>query len=253
MRKQGSAAELETRRRLAGQLLLEGRTIGEVMEIVGASESSVKRWKRALKKGGMEALKAKPHPGPKPRLNVVQKRKLLRLPRGGTAKGRLPQRSLDLFASGGSRRQAVSGSLPSLPRLEDSSRPWLDKPEARAAGARVGRRRHRTLAKAGLAADKKGARESLTPLVFLDESGFMLQPVRRRTWAPSGQTPIQKAWDRHERLSAIGIIWRLSSPAPSIALLPTVAGKRENRRPRLVSAAIASSLWSPGDLDLGSL
>ena len=31
----------------------------------------------------------------------------------------------------------------------------------------------------------------------------MLQPVRRRTWAPSGQTPIQKSWDRHERLSAI--------------------------------------------------
>ena len=78
MRTQGSAAELETRRRLAGRLLLEGRAIGEVKEIVGASESSVKRWKRALKKGGMEALKAKPHPGPKPRLNGVQKRKLLR-------------------------------------------------------------------------------------------------------------------------------------------------------------------------------
>jgi transposase len=40
----------------------------------------------------------------------------------------------------------------------------------------------------------------------LDESGFMLQPLRRRTWAPSGQTPIQKAWDRHDRLSAIGFI-----------------------------------------------
>ena len=62
------------------------------------------------------------------------------------------------------------------------------------------------MAEAGLAADKKGASETLTPLVFLDESGFMLQPVRRRTWAPSGQTPVQKAWDRHERLSAIGVI-----------------------------------------------
>jgi transposase len=40
----------------------------------------------------------------------------------------------------------------------------------------------------------------------LDESGFMLQPVRRRTWAPSGQTPSQRAWDRHDRLSAIGLI-----------------------------------------------
>jgi transposase len=40
----------------------------------------------------------------------------------------------------------------------------------------------------------------------LDESGFMLQPVRRRTWALSGQTPLQDAWDRHDRLSAIGLI-----------------------------------------------
>ena len=62
------------------------------------------------------------------------------------------------------------------------------------------------MAEARLAADKKGASETLTPLVFLDESGFMLQPVRRRTWAPSGHTPVQKAWDRHERISAISII-----------------------------------------------
>ena len=34
----------------------------------------------------------------------------------------------------------------------------------------------------------------------------MLQPVRRRTLAPSGQTPVQYAWDRHDRLSAIGLI-----------------------------------------------
>jgi transposase len=34
----------------------------------------------------------------------------------------------------------------------------------------------------------------------------MLQPVCRRTWAPSGQTPIQRAWDRHDRLSAVAFI-----------------------------------------------
>ena len=39
--------------------------------------------------------------------------------------------------------------------------------------------------------------------MFLDESGLMLQPVRRRTWAPRGQTPIQKVWGRHARLSVI--------------------------------------------------
>ena len=83
MSRHGSAAELETRRRLAGQLLLEGREIGEVAEIVGASISSVKRWKRAMKQGGMDALKSKPHPGPKPRLDAKQKRRLLEILRAG--------------------------------------------------------------------------------------------------------------------------------------------------------------------------
>jgi transposase len=86
MRKQGSAAELETRRRLAGRLLLEGRTIGDVMKILDVSESSVKRWKRAMREGGMEALKAKPHPGPTPRLNAAQKRKLVALLLAGPIK-----------------------------------------------------------------------------------------------------------------------------------------------------------------------
>ena len=34
----------------------------------------------------------------------------------------------------------------------------------------------------------------------------MLQPLRRRTWAPRGQTPIHRAWDRRDRLSVIGAI-----------------------------------------------
>ena len=31
----------------------------------------------------------------------------------------------------------------------------------------------------------------------------MLQPLVRRTWAPSGQTPVMYSWDRHDRLSVI--------------------------------------------------
>lgn len=42
--------------------------------------------------------------------------------------------------------------------------------------------------------------------MFLDESGFMLQPVCRRTWAPRGQTPVLPQWDRRERLSAISAL-----------------------------------------------
>lgn len=42
--------------------------------------------------------------------------------------------------------------------------------------------------------------------MFLDESGFLLQPLVRRTWAPRGQTPVLRAWDRHDRLSAIAAL-----------------------------------------------
>ena len=86
MRLKGSAAELETRRRLAGRLLLEGRKIGEVAQIVAASKSSVRRWRQAMQKGGLEALKAKPHPGPKPRLNEKQKQRLVKTLLAGPCK-----------------------------------------------------------------------------------------------------------------------------------------------------------------------
>ncbi len=34
----------------------------------------------------------------------------------------------------------------------------------------------------------------------------MLQPTVRRSWAPRGQTPILKSYDRHDRLSAISAV-----------------------------------------------
>ena len=43
-------------------------------------------------------------------------------------------------------------------------------------------------------------------LVFLDESGFQLTPVVRRTYAPRGKTPIVEAWYRKGRISAISAV-----------------------------------------------
>lgn len=54
--------------------------------------------------------------------------------------------------------------------------------------------------------DKKKAQDRGATLVFLDESGYLLNPTVRRTYAPCGETPILKAWDRHDRISAIGAI-----------------------------------------------
>lgn len=42
--------------------------------------------------------------------------------------------------------------------------------------------------------------------MFLDESGFQLEPIVRRTYAPRGKTPIQRAWHRKGRVSAISAV-----------------------------------------------
>jgi transposase len=127
-------------------------------------------------------------------------------PSSRAATSRLQGRPLDMWPPGSNHRQNISGFLPPVARLENPARHEVDLSETRAARAGMRRGRPTTVARTGVAADKRGTRESLSPLFFLDESGFMLQPVRRRTWSPIGETPLQYAWDRHERLSVISII-----------------------------------------------
>ena len=79
MRPKGTAAELEARRHFAASLLRDGKGIAETARLVGVHVSSVKRWKRSLEEGGLEALKSKPHPGPSERLSSSQKKRLLEL------------------------------------------------------------------------------------------------------------------------------------------------------------------------------
>ena len=83
MRPKGSAAELEARRRRAAKLLQERKPLAEIAQFIGASLSSVKRWKRAWKDGGIKALAAKPHPGPTPKLSSSQKQELVAILRRG--------------------------------------------------------------------------------------------------------------------------------------------------------------------------
>jgi transposase len=41
---------------------------------------------------------------------------------------------------------------------------------------------------------------------LVDESGFMLQPLVRRTWAEKGRTPVIDQWDRRDRVSVIAAL-----------------------------------------------
>src|SRR6476646_3598279 len=56
MRPEGSAAELERRRRRAVELLRQGKGVREVARMVGASPGSVTVWRQAVEREGNAAL-----------------------------------------------------------------------------------------------------------------------------------------------------------------------------------------------------
>ncbi len=88
MRPQGTADELERRRRRAVKLLREGLGVCEVARMVGASPGSVTTWRQRYDRGGPAALASKPHPGPAPKLDDDQVTVLLTLlARGAVAHG----------------------------------------------------------------------------------------------------------------------------------------------------------------------
>lgn len=59
----------------------------------------------------------------------------------------------------------------------------------------------------------------------------MLNPTVRRTYAPCGETPILKAWDRHDRISAIGAI-TVSPKQQRLNLYVTLLGDDANANAR---------------------
>lgn len=80
--------QLERRRMKAARLLNEGNGIRETARLVKASPASVCGWKQKLDQHGVGALRAKPQPGPQPRLDDYQRIRLVwLLLRGARAAG----------------------------------------------------------------------------------------------------------------------------------------------------------------------
>lgn len=67
------------RRMIGGRMLQEGKGVREVSRLLGVSPSTVSRWKQDLEAGGLDALRAKPHPGRPPKMTAEQKKELANL------------------------------------------------------------------------------------------------------------------------------------------------------------------------------
>jgi len=78
-RPQGSADLLEDRRRRALALLDSGCSLNEVGRRIGCEASSVMRWRDARRRGGEKGLKVRYSPGRPLKLELRQRKRLVRL------------------------------------------------------------------------------------------------------------------------------------------------------------------------------
>src|SRR5271165_414595 len=202
----GTPLELERRRRRAVDLLRQGESPTLVAHILGVDRSSLYRWRQRAEQGP-EALAPRPHPHRPPLLSPEQRGELeILLAQGAAAHGWPNElwttaRVADVIH----RRFGIRYHHDHVGRFLRQRLGWTpQKPR------RVARERDEAaildwqveqFPRIARAAQQRGAH-----LVFLDESGFMLTPSVRRTWAPRGQTPIMDAWDRRDRISAISSI-----------------------------------------------
>lgn len=208
MRSTGTLAELERRRCLAVQRVLEGYTTEEVGDFFDVNPRSVRRWVATFQKFGASGLAAQPVVGRPPKLTCTQEKIVRRW---------LDESPIDF----GFTTELWTASR--LARLIEQEwqvhfhphylSAWLaergfspQKPE------RVPRERDRQVLARWRAGDwpriKRQAHRRGAHLVFFDESGLLLAPVVRRTWAPRGQTPVLLQRAKHrDKVSVAAALW----------------------------------------------
>lgn len=199
----GTAAELERRRRLAVDRVRQGEKPAVVARVLGVNRNSLYRW-RCQAEHGPDALAAKPHPGRPPRLSDDQLRQLERLLAQGADAHGWPNRlwTTARVAQVIRRHFHVTLHPDHLGRMLRTRLGWSPQKPRRKARERdedaIDHWKRVAFPRILRDAAARGAY-----VVFLDESGYMLTPCLRRTWAPRGQTPVLDAWDRRDRISAI--------------------------------------------------
>lgn len=206
MRPPGTAYHLQKRREYAIKLLRTGKNLSTVARAVSAHPSSVLRWQRAYRKQGRKGLQAKPVPGRPSRLSAKQLSQLIHhLADGPLAAGyKTDLWTLARIVRLIRQRFGVAYHPGHVWKLLKKLNWSCQKPERRAlqrdeeAIAHWKRYRWPQIRRR---ADALGAW-----LVFVDESGFLLIPNVKRTWAPKGETPTVRYLLKHKKISAISAL-----------------------------------------------
>jgi transposase len=203
MRPQGTAQQLQKRRQQAIALLKAGRLPAAIARALSASRSSVTRWRDCFARKGLAGLRAKAIPGRPSRLSVKQKRQLeVLLLKGPLAAGyRTDLWTVARIAKLIHRRFHITYHPGHVWKILRALGWSCQKPERRAT-----QRDEKAIAhwkRYVWPQIRRQAQRLGASLVFVDESGFLLIPNVKRTWAPKGQTPTVRYCFKHKKMSAI--------------------------------------------------
>lgn len=201
----GTAAELERRRRRAVQAVDQGESPELVARTYGVNRASVYRWLAVARQP--DGLAAKGHPGPAPRLSPQQNVRLEALLLQGAKDHGWPNQlwtcaRIRILIH---RHFGVLFHHDHVGRILRERLNWTpQKPQRRARERDEAAIEYfKRVRFPRIAAD---ARQRHAHVVFLDESGYMLTPTVRRTWAPRGRGAVLDSFDRRDRLSAISCL-----------------------------------------------
>jgi transposase len=197
-------------------LLESGESPAASARILGVTRSSLHRWRRMA--GQPAGLVAKPVPGAKRRLSEARLCVLERLLRqGATAHGYSNQLWTAARVAHLIRRHfGVKYHPEHVRKLLKRRLGWSShKPQVRAR-----ERNDKEIERWKADEFPRILREAWrrkAHIAFLDESGFMLTPVVRRTLARRGERVFMRCWEKHDRISVISCI-TLSPQAMRVGL-----------------------------------
>src|ERR1035441_6893981 len=191
---------LEFRRRRAVELMQQGESREIISRILGVSTVSLNVWLKKVNAG--ETLKTKPHTGRPRRLNDQQLAELEELlKKGPTAHGWqnnlwTTRRVREVIK----RRFDVEFSRSGAWHVLQDYLNWSAIRPAQQAAKRDDAEIARWKAEEFPRIERQ-TRERNAYLAFVDESGFMMTPTIRRTFAPRGTTPVNKVFRSEEHTS----------------------------------------------------
>jgi transposase len=208
-------------RRNAGPLLLEeqrfnaarmselGLEPAVIAASLGFDDQTVRRWLRAYHSGGIDALRARVHPGPTPRLSDQQKQQFLEL------LSRPPSAYADEAGLAGWLWTAAKMARLIACRFDVSYHPShvgqmmhelgysQQLPQKRP--RQRNEQRIRSWREEHWPAIVQRAIEQKARIAFVDEAGYLMNPLRKKVWSKVGQTPqLRHHAGNRSKLSVIG-------------------------------------------------